>query len=240
MDESQYDAVFWDIGGVLLDLGSVRAGHRAFVGALADEYDLDEEQALDTWRDELGTHFRERDGNVFRSARAGYERAVAAMVNHEVAEDDWLLAFERATREQLEPVSETVETIRALDGRVHQGIVSDIDTWEAERLLAQFDVVAHLDAVTTSEEVGHTKPDRAMFATALEKADVEPARTLMVGDRYENDMVGASRAGIHTAAFGGSAADAEPDDPVVDHRIDDPRDVLALVGVEAEEWQPDG
>ncbi|EMA52784.1 MULTISPECIES: HAD family hydrolase [Halococcus] len=233
--ETRYEAVFWDIGGVLLDLGSVRAGHRAFVGALADEYDLDEATALETWRDELGTHFRERDGNVFRSARTGYERAIEGVVGHEVAEDDWLPAFERATREQLEPVSETVDTIHALDGRVHQGIVSDIDTWEAERLLAQFGVAAHLDAVTTSEEVGRTKPDGAMFATALEKAGIEPTQTLMIGDRYENDMVGASRAGIHTAAFGGSAADADPDDPVVDHRIRDPRDVLALVGVEKSE-----
>ncbi|WP_049902757.1 HAD family hydrolase [Halococcus agarilyticus] len=232
MGESQYDAVFWDIGGVLLDLDSVRAGHRAFVGALADEYDLDAEAALEAWRDELGTHFRERDGNVFRSARAGYERAIAAMVGHEVAEDDWLPAFERATREQLEPVSETVETIRTLDGRVHQGIVSDIDTWEAERLLAQFGVASHLDRVTTSEEVGRTKPDEAMFETALDKAGIEPARALMVGDRYENDMVGASRAGIQTVAFGGSAADADPDDPAVNHRIGDPRDVLALVGIE--------
>jgi len=150
IDDSADDAVFWDIGGVLLDLDSVQASHRAFVGRLADEYDLAMEEALETWRDELGTYFRERDGNAFRSARAGYERAVTAIAGHEVTEDDWLPAFERATREQLEPVSETVETIRALDGRVHQGIVSDIDTWEAKRLLAQFGVASHLDAVTTS------------------------------------------------------------------------------------------
>jgi putative hydrolase of the HAD superfamily len=232
MSNSTYEAVFWDIGGVILDLDSVRAGHHAFVGTLASEYGLDMDEALETWRDELGTHFTTRDGTEFRSARVGYQRAVEAMVGRELPEEEWLPAFERATRETLEPVDGTVETIRRLDGHVHQGILSDIDTWEGERLLAQFGVTEHLDAVTTSEEVGRTKPDPAMFETALDKASVEPARALMVGDRYANDMQGASRAGIHAVAFGGSASEAGADDSAVDYRIESPLEILDVVGVE--------
>jgi putative hydrolase of the HAD superfamily len=227
-----YEAVFWDIGGVILDLQSVRAGHRAFVGSLADEYDLHMEEALETWRDELGTHFGERDGTKFRSARVGYHRAVEAMVGHELPEEEWLPAFEHATRETLEPVDGTVTAIRRLDGHLHQGVLSDIDTWEGERLLEQFGVAEHLDAVTTSEEVGRTKPDPAMFETALEKAGVEPAAALMVGDRYTNDMQGASRAGIHAVAFGGSASEAGADDSTVDYHVENPLEILDVVGVE--------
>ncbi|WP_049996747.1 HAD family hydrolase [Halococcus sediminicola] len=232
MNDSQYEAIFWDIGGVILDLESVRAGHRSFVGALAEEHDLDMEKALATWREELGTHFTTRDGTEFRSARVGYQRAVAAMVGRELPEEEWLPVFERATHENLEPVSETVVAIRRLDGHVHQGVVSDIDTWEGERLLEQFGVREHLNAVTTSEEVGRTKPDPAMFETALDKAGIDPARALMVGDRYENDMEGAARMGIDTAAFGGSASEADPDDPTVTYRIEDPFEICDLVGVE--------
>lgn len=228
----EYEAVFWDIGGVILDLESVRAGHRAFVGALAAEYDLDTEEALETWREELGAHFTTREGTEFRSARVGYQRAVAAMAGQEIPEEEWLPVFERATDENLEPVSETVAAIRRLDGHVHQGVVSDIDTWEGERLLEQFGVREHLDAVTTSEEVGRTKPDPAMFEAALDKAGVDPERALMVGDRYTNDMEGAARMDIDTAAFGGSASDADPDDPAVTHRIEDPFEICDFVGVE--------
>lgn len=228
---STYDAVFWDIGGVVLDLDSVQRGHRAFVERLGERFDLGDD-ALETWRDELGAHFRDRDGTAFASARAGYARAVAAMVGREVPDSEWLPAFERATAETLEPIPETVEAIRRLDGRLHQGIVSDIDTWEAERLLDQFGVAPHLDAMTTSEEVGRTKPDPAMFETALDKADIAPERAVMVGDRYRNDMEGASGVGIHTAAFGGSAAEAAPDDPVVDYRIENPTELLDVVGIE--------
>lgn len=228
----EYEAVFWDIGGVILDLESVRTGHRAFVGALAAEYDLDVEKALETWREELGTHFTTREGTEFRSARVGYQRAVTAMVGREITEEEWLPVFERATDENLEPVSETVTTIRRLDGHVHQGVVSDIDTWEGERLLEQFGVRKHLDAVTTSEEIGRTKPDSAMFETALDKAGVDPVQALMVGDRYTNDMEGASQVGIDTAAFGGSASEADSDDPAVTYHIEDPFEIGALVGIE--------
>lgn len=227
-----YEAVFWDIGGVILDLESVQAGHRAFVGSLADEHDLDREEALATWRDELGSHFSTREGTEFRSARVGYSRAVAAMVGHELPEEEWLPAFERATHENLEPIAGTVTAIGRLETHVHQGIVSDIDTWEGEALLSQFGVADRLDAVTTSEEVGRTKPDPAMFETALEKAGVEPAAALMVGDRYENDMQGAARAGIDTVAFGGSASEATPDDPAVTYRVDDPLEIVDLVGID--------
>lgn len=225
-----YDAVFWDIGGVVLDLDSVRQGHRAFVENLAERFDLGED-ALETWRDELGAHFRDREGTAFASARAGYARAVAAMVGREVPESEWLPAFERATTEVLEPIPETVETVRRLDGQLHQGIVSDIDTWEAERLLDQFGVTDHLDAMTTSEEIGRTKPDPAMFEMALEKAGVAPERAVMVGDRYRNDMEGASAVGIHTVAFGGSAADAAPDDPAVDYRVESTLELLEILGI---------
>ncbi|GAA0475527.1 HAD family hydrolase [Halococcus dombrowskii] len=227
-----YEAVFWDIGGVILDLDSVRAGHRAFVGALADEHELDREEALATWRDELGSHFSTREGTEFRSARVGYEHAVTAMVGHELPEEEWLPAFKRATRENLEPVAGTVAAIRRLETHVHQGIVSDIDTWEGEALLSQFGVADRLDAVTTSEEVGRTKPDPAMFETALEKAGVEPAAALMVGDRYENDMQGAARMRIDTVAFGGSASEAAPDDPAVTYRVEDPLEIVDLVGID--------
>jgi hypothetical protein len=42
---TRYDAVFWDVSGVVLDFDSARTGHCASVVALADRYDLDVEAA---------------------------------------------------------------------------------------------------------------------------------------------------------------------------------------------------
>lgn len=248
------EAVFFDIGGVLLDLGSVREGHRRFVAELATRYDLDEDRALDTWRDVLGTHFRERRGTEFRSALVGYRRAVNAAVG-DAADEEWRPIFDRVTRETLRPVDGAREAVETLAGEVYLGVISDIDTWEAERILDGFDVLDAFDAVTTSEVVGRTKPDPAIFAAAIGTAGVDPGKSAMVGDRYHNDMRGGAWAGLNTVALGGSAAngpgrdrdgietddtsaDGETDehatrdpDGVVDYRITDPCEIVKIVGL---------
>ncbi|HKJ58937.1 MAG TPA: HAD family hydrolase, partial [Halobacteriales archaeon] len=102
----------------------------------------------------------------------------------------------------------------------------DADHDELLWLLSHLGVREHFDAVTTSESVGRTKPDPAMFETALERSPAPPERTLMIGDRYGHDMEGAKRHGISTAAYGAE------DGPAVDYRLEDLRDVLEILGIE--------
>jgi putative hydrolase of the HAD superfamily len=45
--------------------------------------------------------------------------------------------------------------------------------------------------------VGHRTPDPAIFAVALSTLDVLPADALHVGDRHDEDVVGAQAAGVH-------------------------------------------
>ena len=78
-DGDRYRAVFWDTGGVLVDLASVREGYAAFVAELAAEHGLDADAALERWTDTLGEHFREREGTEYRTARTGYRKATAAL-----------------------------------------------------------------------------------------------------------------------------------------------------------------
>lgn len=58
----------------------------------------------------------------------------------------------------------------------------------------------HIAVLTISEEVGASKPDSAIF-DAMEQAMKTPdkSRVLMVGDRYETDIIGARRFGWDTA-----------------------------------------
>lgn len=214
------DAVFLDIGGVLLDSRSVRLAHERFIDDLGDEYDIDNEAALETWRAELGAHFREREGTEFRSAHAGYERAMSAIG----IDGEWERIFERALGETIEPNPGAVEVVEALSERgVHLGVISDVDTAEGRRILETFAVLERFDSITTSEEVGKTKPDPAMFEHALSRSGTAPDGSLMVGDRYRHDMVGAKGVGLQTAAYGAE------DGPAVDYRLDDLREILDLV-----------
>ena len=225
--EFEYDAVLWDIGGVIVELKSVREGYAAFVAELAAEHGLDPESALETWKTTLGEHFRGREGTEYRTARAGYEKATTALFDGDPP-DDWEETFADATDATLRAEDGAVETIRALhDAGLEQAIVSDIDTREAENMLETFGIRECFVHVTTSEDVGHTKPDERMFRDALEALDVDPGRALMVGDRHSHDVAGAADLGIDTAGYG-----EEGWGPEADHEITDLREVLDVVGVE--------
>jgi putative hydrolase of the HAD superfamily len=229
---TDYDGAFFDIGGVLLDLESVRAGYVTFLERFADREGIDDSEALiEDWRSALGAYFSGREGTEYRRALPGYQRAIDAAVGRSVPEDEWRPLFEAATAEHLRPVEGAREVVRALDDAgLYLGVISDIDTWEAERMLGRFDLYDHFDRVTTSEAVGRTKPDQAMFEAALSPAPVAPGESLYVGDRYEHDMRGGTEAGLVTVAFGEAAADGPPG--AVDVAIDDMRDLLDVANVE--------
>lgn len=226
-DANDWAAVFWDIGGVLLDIESARASHRRFIEALAGECDLSAsvDEALETWRTEVGRYFREREGTEFRSSHAAYSRGVETVVGEAIPSNAWTSLFERIQRETLRPNPGAVETVERLaDTDLHVGVVSDIDAAEARLILDCFGLEDAFDSITTSESVGRTKPDPAMFETALGEAGVAPSNALMVGDRYTHDMAGAADAGLSTVAYGAD------DGPAVDYRVDDLRELLDIVG----------
>lgn len=223
----EYSAVFWDIGGVIVELKSIREGYARFVEELADEHGLDSEEALEIWREALGDHFRDRDGTEYRIAREGYRKATEALL--EEPPKKWRERFNRCLAETLRTEPRAVETIQALDDAGHYlGIVSDIDEPEAHEILERFGVRACFDDVTTSEAVGYTKPDAKMFETALAKADIDPDRGLMVGDRYRHDIEAAAEHGLDTVAYG-----KDSDGPASDYRIEDLGELLSIVGLDA-------
>jgi putative hydrolase of the HAD superfamily len=228
MSDHEYEAVLWDIGGVIVELKSIREGYAAFVAELAAAYDLDPEAALDTWTSALGEHFRGREGTEYVTAREGYRKATNALFEDQPDEEAWMRTFRRTSRDAMRTEPGAVDTIRGLDGLgLHLGIVSDIDTAEAHSMLSEFGVAECFDAVTTSEDVGYTKPDARMFADAKSKlpGSVTPDRTLMLGDRYRHDVEGAKEAGLTAVAYGEDAAG-----PVADYEIADLRELLDIVG----------
>ena len=231
-----WQAVFWDIGGVILDAASVRRAHEAFVGEIIEQRAPDEPvtEAIERWRTAVGEYFRERDGTEFRSARTAYDRAVDEIAGEPIPEDEWRPVFERTTVETLRPNPGAVETIEQLAATdLHVGVISDVDTAEGLRILETFGVRETFDSITTSEMVGRTKPDRRMFETALDAANVTANEAVMVGDRYDHDIAGSSAVGMTAVAYGAE------DGPETDYEIDDLRELLSILGVETGEEESD-
>lgn len=225
-DGRRYDAVFWDIGGVIVELASIREGYAAFIAELAAEHDFEAQPALEEWKSVLGDHFRGREGTEYRTASEGYRKATAALFDG-TPPADWQTTFDRCTAATLRAEDGAIETIEALaDSGVEQAIVSDIDTNEAEHMLESFGIRECFAHVTTSEAVGYTKPDERMFRDALEATQADPERTVMVGDRHSHDVAGASALGIAAAGYGEDGWG-----PKATHELESLRELLAVVGV---------
>jgi FMN phosphatase YigB (HAD superfamily) len=71
----------------------------------------------------------------------------------------------------------------------------DDESWTDWRRVGLADSI---DAIVTSHSVGWQKPHRRIFERALELASVAPEEAVMVGDRLDADVWGASRLGIRT------------------------------------------
>jgi len=229
MSDRSHDAVFWDVGGVILDIDSIMRGQRAFVERAVTEYDLDVpvDEALRIWQEAMREHFAGREHGEYRTAREGRRKAAEALFGEPPA--DWRKLHEQVTAAETTTNPGAVETIRALhDAGVYQAIVSDADEGGIPDMLERFGIRDCVSHITTSEEVGYTKPDQRMFETAFEKtrrAGVDPLRGVMVGDKYRNDMEGGTEAGLTTASYGAD------DGPAVDHHLENLRDLLDVVGV---------
>ena len=89
------------------------------------------------------------------------------------------------------------ELLEALRGRVKIGVVTNGPSARQRNKLESFGIrTEDLDGLAISEDVGAAKPDPAIFRHALAGLGVAPKRVTMVGDSWENDVLGALGSGM--------------------------------------------
>ena len=79
------------------------------------------------------------------------------------------------------------------------------------RKLKNSKLLPFFDQIVTSEKVGVKKPHPEIFKFALDAAGAEPDRSVMIGDNFEADILGAKNVGMQTifCKFNGEIATEE-------------------------------
>lgn len=95
------------------------------------------------------------------------------------------------------PYRDAAPAVRALRGVVNLGVLANQSKGLAARLVG-FGFDGLFDLVLGSEDVGARKPDARFFALAAERAGVPSEAILLAGDRLDNDVAPAKRAGWQT------------------------------------------
>lgn len=77
-----------------------------------------------------------------------------------------------------------------------------------------------VDVITSSGELGVAKPDRAFYEAVAELAGVAPSACVHVGDRVDNDVVGAVAAGMTAVhVVRGPWGFLHADHPAITHQV---------------------
>lgn len=109
-----------------------------------------------------------------------------------------VVAYERTKMGYLKPFPGVIPTLIRLKNGYNLGVISNglaVKQWEK---LIGLGIYHFFDVVATSEELGYEKPEREIFEFAMEKLKVKPEECVMVGDRRETDILGASKVGMYT------------------------------------------
>lgn len=103
------------------------------------------------------------------------------------------------------------------------------------QILARHELLGHFNGFAFSDEVGHCKPNRAIFLAAASQLDVTMSEVIHVGARQQNDIRGAQTLGAKTVLFTG-ARDVDASDTSADavcQRMADLPDIIARLAADA-------
>jgi len=67
--------------------------------------------------------------------------------------------------------------------------------------LTQSGIIDFFDVILCSEEVGKNKPAKEVFQEAMKRANTSASESLMIGDDYHCDVIGAENCGIPSILF---------------------------------------
>jgi FMN phosphatase YigB (HAD superfamily) len=189
------------------------------------------EQRLQAWAEaltELGAPLEERQLERAHDAAhqeyvdswtAGRQFRVEEAVEHMVEQLDGELVpharealvegfSEGGRRAAVHPSDGVRECLEALKGAgVRLGIICDIGLTPSPvvcELLDRHGLLGFFDGMSFSDEVGHYKPDRAIFEHALASVGgVQPEQAAHVGDRRRTDVGGAVAMGMTAVRYNG-------------------------------------
>ena len=107
-------------------------------------------------------------------------------------------------------------------------VISDAPKLQAWTRLAQTGLHHYFEVVVTFDDTGKRKPDPEPFIFALDKLNVRPEGSIMIGDWAERDIIGAKTIGMVTVfARYGNTFDTRISG--ADYEVDDIQELLTII-----------
>lgn len=98
-------------------------------------------------------------------------------------------------------LEDTIEILEYLKPKYQLHIITNGFEEIQNDKLRNSNISEYFKTITTSEEAGVKKPHAKIFELALEKAKAIPENSLMIGDNFEADILGAKNVGMKFLYF---------------------------------------
>jgi len=185
--------VFFDIDGTLLDTSDfAETARKAAIGLMVDNgLPLDKDEAygvLKTIIREKGSNYG-RHFNVLTQVVLGHEDPMLVALG--------MITYHNVKMALLRPFPETIDTLIYLKSQGYRlAVISNGITIKQWEKLVRLNVYSFFDEVITSEEVGKNKPNKLIYDVALRKMKGNPEKSVMIGNKFKEDALGAVNAGM--------------------------------------------
>lgn len=188
------DTLFDHIGTARATLVATAAGRAALRGVPIEDLYARYSALLEELHPQVMTgriSYQQARQQRFARLLVPYEPTVSAEAAQEFAQH-YYGHYQQLRR----PVAGALALLQALKPKYKIGIVTNNRLAEQQEKLRYLGMSELVDALITSEEVGVLKPDARIYEVALARLGASPAQTVMVGDNWPADVVGALAVGI--------------------------------------------
>jgi putative hydrolase of the HAD superfamily len=196
------EAIFFDIDDTLFSTTAFAARARE------NSIDAMIEMGVSTPREELLRELREVIAEFSSNYEHHFERLLARLprehlagLNQALVVAAAVVAYHETKFRELAAHDDVTDVLQVLARKGYRlGIISSGLTFKQMEKLIRLRVIPSLDpqAILISEEAGINKPNPKLFLRACERAGVNPARCMYVGDHPVNDVDAAKAAGMMT------------------------------------------
>lgn len=138
---------------------------------------------------------------------------------------DCFLGFCSSKPGVVEGAHELMEHLRRQGYRIH--ICSNGFHEVQYKKLRACGLLDYFDTVILSEDAGANKPSPQFFDYAIKKSGANPESTIMIGDNFSTDILGAKRYGLDTIYFN-RFPDYSAPEPVT-HEVTSLREIMGLL-----------
>jgi HAD superfamily hydrolase (TIGR01509 family) len=222
-------AIIFDADHTLYEPQTEKAYDRKF-GYLADQLGLDEERLRDIWNEQVAEVLGSLDPDERHRKRILAQTLAEMELSPAGREDIVDEALERFWDQVVEDLSYEDGVPQMLDELRDRGIelvavASDEFREPLERKLNRVfgDWNEYFHHMVTPRDTESMKPSEQFFEMILERGDLEPSETVVVGDSWERDLAPAKELGMKTVLVA-ERSDGEPDATIA--KLSDLDDVL--------------